>query len=87
MKKTIAVLGATGIQGGSVARVLLDSQNWLVRGITRNPDGEKAKALAALGVDVVAGTLDDVESLAKAFQVSGTLTSSRADSKLSTEGR
>ena len=70
MKKIIAVMGATGIQGGSVVRILLESNIWHVRAVTRNPDGDKAKALAASGVEVVAGNLDDVGSLIKAYEVS-----------------
>ena len=69
-KKTIAVLGATGIQGGSVARVLLETGKWHVRGITRKPDGDPAKAIEELGVEVVKADLDDVDSLLKAFDVS-----------------
>ena len=70
-KKTIAVLGATGIQGGSVARVLLETGKWHVRGITRKPDGDPAKEIEKLGVEVVKGDLDNMDSLLKAFDVSG----------------
>ncbi|KAF9768675.1 hypothetical protein IL306_013987 [Fusarium sp. DS 682] len=53
--KLITVFGATGSQGGSVVQSLLQnkSQSFKVRGITRNPDSEKAKALAEHGVEVV----------------------------------
>ena len=70
MAKTIAVVGSTGGQGGSVARRLLKSNGWNVRGITRNVDGKAAKALAAEGAQVVAANVDDEESLVKAFEVS-----------------
>lgn len=70
MTKTIAVLGATGQQGGGVANVLLKTPGWKVRAITRNPASEKAKALASQGAEVVAANIDDEESLVKAFEVS-----------------
>ena len=68
-KKIIAVVGATGAQGGGLARAILnDSQSeFAVRAITRNPDSEKAKELAALGAEVVAADIDDYESVKKAF--------------------
>lgn len=53
--KIITVYGATGTQGGSVVNSLLENKsgNFKIRGITRNPDSDKAKALAARGVEVV----------------------------------
>ena len=69
MAKTIAVCGATGGQGGSVARILLKRGEWKVRAITRNVESRGAKALAAQGAEVVAANLDDEESLVKAFEV------------------
>jgi uncharacterized protein YbjT (DUF2867 family) len=68
-KKIIAVAGATGAQGGGLVRAILadKSGEFAVRGITRKPDGEKAQALAKLGVEIVAGDLDNVDSLGKAF--------------------
>lgn len=55
VSKTITIFGSTGQQGGSVARALLRDQSgsFKVRGITRKPDSDAAKALAASGVDVV----------------------------------
>ena len=65
----ILVTGATGQQGGSVARHLLQ-QNQKVRVLTRNP--AKAEALAKLGAEVVQGDMADPKSLAAALQgVSG----------------
>ena len=61
-RKTILITGATGQQGGAVLRHLLDS-SFQLRALTRKPEGEAARALAAQGVDVVAGDLDDVASL------------------------
>lgn len=62
--KVILVTGATGRQGGSVARHLL-AQGWRVRGLTRSPDSASARELAALGVEVVRGNMsvpDDLRS-------------------------
>jgi uncharacterized protein YbjT (DUF2867 family) len=68
-KKIIAVTGATGAQGGGLVRAILADKSgaFVARAITRNPAGDKARALAKLGVEVVAGDLDDVASLTKAF--------------------
>ena len=67
--KIIAVTGATGAQGGSLVRALLADVNrrFAVRALTRHIDSDKAKALAALGAEVVAADLDDEASLARAF--------------------
>lgn len=69
-KKIIAVLGATGAQGGGLVRAILDDPNgeFAARAITRTRDSEKAKALEAEGVEVVEADLDNVESLTKAFE-------------------
>jgi uncharacterized protein YbjT (DUF2867 family) len=69
MAKTIAVVGATGVQGGGLARAILadPSSGFAVRAITRDPNKDNAKALAAKGAEVVSANLDDVESLKKAF--------------------
>lgn len=68
-KKLIAVIGATGGQGGGLAQAILDDPNspFEVRAITRNPDSEKARNLSARGAEVVAADLDDVASLTRAF--------------------
>lgn len=63
---TIVVTGATGTQGGWVARALL-SAGTHVRALTRKPDGAAARALAALGAEIVRGDLDDRASLERAF--------------------
>lgn len=69
-KKIIAILGATGAQGGGLARAILNDPNseFAVRAITRNPGSDKAKALASLGADVVSADLDILESLINAFK-------------------
>ncbi|KAH8657679.1 hypothetical protein BX600DRAFT_551982 [Xylariales sp. PMI_506] len=66
-KKVIAVIGATGNQGGSVARTFLTLPNWHVRCITRKPLSEAAVALEKLGAQVVQADLSDADSLASAF--------------------
>ncbi|HUF16566.1 MAG TPA: NmrA/HSCARG family protein [Thermoanaerobaculia bacterium] len=69
-KKLIAVFGATGAQGGGLVRAISsDSESpFTARAVTRNPDSDKAKALAQLGAEVVAADLDDVESLKAAMR-------------------
>ena len=54
-KQLIAVMGATGTQGGGVVSELLDRQRFAVRVLTRNPASDKAKALEAKGCEVVQG--------------------------------
>ncbi len=68
-KKVIAVVGATGAQGGGLVRAILDDKSgeFAARGITRDVSAPKAKELAQLGAEVVAGDVDDVESLKRAF--------------------
>jgi uncharacterized protein YbjT (DUF2867 family) len=68
-KKVIAVVGATGAQGGGLVRAILNDRNgpFTVRALTRDVNTDKAKALAALGAELVAADVDDVESLKRAF--------------------
>ena len=68
-KKIIAILGATGAQGGGLARTILNDKSgeFSVRAITRNVNSDKAKALANMGAEVVAADLDNLDSLKKAF--------------------
>src|ERR1700712_4786488 len=63
----VAVVGATGQQGGSVVRHLLTSRLYRVRAITRNPSSPAALALAQQGVDVVRANLDVTAELTAAF--------------------
>jgi len=69
-KKIIAILGATGAQGGGLVRAITNDKDseFSARAITRNVNSEKAKSLAQLGAEVVAADVDDEESLKKAFQ-------------------
>lgn len=65
--KIIAIVGATGIQGRSVANAFLSLPDWKVRALTRNPSSPAAQSLAASGAEVVQAELDDVDSLSRAF--------------------
>lgn len=67
--KIIAVVGATGQQGGGLARAILaePAAGFTLRALTRDPESDKAKALAALGAEVVQADLDDETSVAKAL--------------------
>jgi len=69
-RKTIAVIGATGAQGGGLVRAILaDPQGgFAARAVTRDVNSDKAKALAAMGAEVVAADVDDEQSLARAFE-------------------
>jgi uncharacterized protein YbjT (DUF2867 family) len=68
-KKIIAVLGATGSQGGGLCRAILadPAGGFACRAITRDSTKEKAKELKGAGAEVVEANLDDVASLKKAF--------------------
>ena len=69
-KKIIAVVGATGAQGGGLVRAIIDdpSSEFTVRAITRDPSSDGAKALAALGAEVVAADIDDEASARSALR-------------------
>jgi uncharacterized protein YbjT (DUF2867 family) len=68
-RKIIAVMGATGAQGGGLVRSIVADPGggFAARGVTRDPTSDKAKALAAAGVEMVAANSYDVESLKRAF--------------------
>ena len=68
-KKVIAVVGATGAQGGGLVRAIVNdpSSGFVARALTRDVNSDKAKALTKLGAEVAAADLDDVESLKRAF--------------------
>jgi uncharacterized protein YbjT (DUF2867 family) len=67
--KVIAVVGATGAQGGGLVRAILNDKDktFAARAITRDVNSPKAQALKDMGAEVVAGDVDDAESLARAF--------------------
>ncbi len=68
-RKIIAVVGATGAQGGGLVRAIAADPEggFSARAITRNAGSDKARALADLGVEVVEADVDDVGSLERAF--------------------
>jgi uncharacterized protein YbjT (DUF2867 family) len=65
--RTILVAGATGRQGGATVRALLE-RGYSVRALTRHPESERARKLAAAGVEVVKGDLGDPASLRAAVE-------------------
>ena len=69
-RKVIAVVGATGAQGGGLVRAILDDPNggFAARVLTRDAGGAKAKDFARLGAEVVTADVDNPESLTKAFE-------------------
>ena len=69
-KKIITVFGATGAQGGSLAMAILNDPNseFAVRAVTRDVNSDKAKELATMGAEVVAGDVDDAASVNKAME-------------------
>jgi len=69
-KKIIAVMGATGAQGGGLVRAIMNHPEggFTARAITRNNGSDKAKALANLGAEVVAADVEDPDSIEKAFK-------------------
>jgi len=69
-KKIIAVIGATGAQGGGVCRAILKDVGggYRVRALTRNAGSDKANALKEMGAEVAEVDIDDAESLKRAFR-------------------
>ncbi|QGA20150.1 hypothetical protein EYB26_007851 [Talaromyces marneffei] len=72
MSKLLTILGATGNQGGSVANyVVADpvlSKEYSIRAVTRDTQKPAAQELAAKGIEVVQGDLDDIDSIKAAFK-------------------
>ncbi len=69
-KPVITVFGATGAQGGGLARALLadSGRHFAVRAVTRKPEGAAARALKAGGAEVVLADLDDVSSVQRVLE-------------------
>jgi uncharacterized protein YbjT (DUF2867 family) len=65
--KTVLVTGATGNQGGAVARELLACGRYRVLALTRTPQSERAAKLRELGAEVIQGDYDDEASLRRDF--------------------
>jgi uncharacterized protein YbjT (DUF2867 family) len=66
-ERLILVVGATGKQGGAVARSLLD-RGFQVRGLTRNPQKPEAQALTQQGAEVVQGDMDDRSAMDRVLE-------------------
>lgn len=67
MTKTVTVFGATGTSGGGAARKLAKA-GWRVRGVTRDPATDKAKAAAKLGIEPVTADLNDRASIRRVIE-------------------
>ena len=69
-KKIITVFGATGAQGGGLARAILQDENspFAVRAVTRDKNSDKAKELAQLGAELVVADIDDQQSIENALR-------------------
>lgn len=66
-EKLILITGITGNQGGAVAKHLM-GKGFKLRGMTRKPESDKAKALAKQGVEIVKGDLNDSASVRAALK-------------------
>jgi uncharacterized protein YbjT (DUF2867 family) len=69
-KKIITVFGATGAQGGGLARAILQDKNspFAVRAVTRDKNSDKAKELAQLGAELIVADIDDQQSIENALK-------------------
>jgi len=69
-KKIITVFGATGAQGGGLARAVLQDKNspFAVRAVTRDKNSDKAKELAQLGAELAVADIDDQQSIENALK-------------------
>ena len=69
-KKIITIFGATGAQGGGLARAILQDKNspFAVRAVTRDKNSDKAKELAQLGAELVVADIDDQQSIENALK-------------------
>lgn len=68
-RPTVLVIGATGAQGGSVARHLLADGRWTVRAFTRDPHSSPARVLRDAGVEIAVGDLGDRTSVRAAMEM------------------
>ena len=67
-ERTVLITGATGKQGGATARALA-GKGFKLRAMTRNPEGDAAKAVASeTGAEIVQGDLNDAASLRNALK-------------------
>ena len=65
--RTVLVTGATGRQGGSVIRHML-AKGWKLRALTRKPDSAASRELAGGGIEVVAGNMEEANTLGPALR-------------------
>ena len=70
LRPIITVFGATGAQGGGLARAILADRDrpFALRAVTRKPDGDQAQALARTGAEIVVADLDDASSVRRALE-------------------
>jgi len=70
MSPLITILGATGAQGGGLARAILadPQRRFRVRAVTRKPESAPARALVEAGVEIVAADFDDPASMRRAME-------------------
>jgi uncharacterized protein YbjT (DUF2867 family) len=66
--RLVLVTGATGHQGGAVARHLLDNDDFRVRALTRDPGKSEARQLAEDGAEIIKGDMDDRDSIDRALE-------------------
>ncbi|MGZ8273867.1 MAG: NmrA/HSCARG family protein [Burkholderiaceae bacterium] len=68
--RIITVFGATGAQGGGLARAILahPASGFTVRAVTRKPDSDAARALSSAGAEVVGADMDDAASVQRAMR-------------------
>ena len=67
-RNSILVLGATGNQGQAAVKYFLNSSYYhKVKALVRDAKTDKARALSALGAELIIGDMDDMSSLASAM--------------------
>ena len=86
VERLILVVGATGKQGGAVARSLLD-RGFQVRGLTRNPHKPEAQALTEQGAEVVQGDMDDRSDMDRVLDGPTAFSLCRTSGRLATRAR
>ena len=69
-KRVIAIVGATGAQGGGLAHAILSDPNseFSVRAFTRDINSDAAKALASAGAEVISVDIDDEAAVTKGLE-------------------
>lgn len=86
MSKLLVIFGITGNQGGSIADFVLRdpdlSTQYKIRGVTRDPSKPAALELVAKGIEIVAGDLNDTQSIKKAVEGAHTVFAITFSSKL-----